>query len=132
MRRLRLFAAVLLISTWWAAPEPARAAPINDCDGAVVCLYENANQSGCRFGVHRATGDLKKDRFNDCPDRDVNDKISSFSNPSAEWWAVLYENPNGTGGLFCIPPSVTGNIPTSFNDKASSISRTRNVTPRGC
>jgi hypothetical protein len=130
MRHLRLLAAVVLATTWWAAPQPALAA--NDCTGVVICLYENANQQGCRYGVSRAIGDLKKERFSDCPKKDVNDKISSFSNPTDYHWAVLHEDTFSKGAIFCVRPSATGNIPGEFNDKASGISRTENAVPRGC
>jgi hypothetical protein len=132
MRRLTLIAPLLLISLPWIVPAPASAE--FDCDGQRVCVYEHGGRGGCRFGVFAAFDNLKDQRFVDCPDKNVDDKISSFWNPTETIWVILYENPGRKGAGFCIRPGTSGDIPRSFNVKASSIYtlNTEHGPPEGC
>ena len=119
MRRLMLIASLLLFGLPWIVPPGASAGMA--CDGPGPCVYEHADQNGCRYMVGGYAGDLKQERFDDCPDQNIDDKISSFWNPTTDRWAVLHEHPGQRGASFCIRPGARGNIPASFNDKASSI-----------
>ena len=128
-RHLSLVAAVLLITAQWAGPEPAKAAL--NCSGG-LCLYEHANQGGCAYFVDHISGDFKKERFTDCSDKNIDDKISSFRNETDNVWIVLYETAGSRGARFCVPPMTTANIPLEFNDKASASSRSINAKPSSC
>jgi hypothetical protein len=41
--------------------------------------------------VDHISGDFKKERFGDWPDKNIDDKISSFTNQTDNVWIVLYE-----------------------------------------
>ena len=131
MRRARLTGSLLLlvVSLQWSV-SPSASAEV-DCEGRFSCVHEHSGQTGCRFAVHGSEPRLNESRYFNCGE-DVEDSISSFSNPTQNWF-VLYEHPNYKGASLCIRPGASGDLPRSLNDKVSSIHASGPGMPaKGC
>jgi hypothetical protein len=99
--------------------------------GAIVCLWIDVNSAGCRYVVKN--NDLRKERFDDCPDRSVNDEVSSLEVTSDDYIVGFYADPGAKGKHFCISNRIRGNVPRDMNDKISYVAiNGRRNPPPGC
>jgi hypothetical protein len=80
----------------------------------------DANQQGCLWHGSTTADDFRKVRYTTCPDRSLNDSVSSYRNDTGSDWYVLWEKPKNKGAAYCIGPKASGNIALGFNDKANS------------
>jgi hypothetical protein len=116
----------------------ARAVPDGTCGVGEFCLWMDANQQGCFWHGAVTNEDFRKVRYTTCPDRSLNDSVSSYKNDRGSDWYVLYDNPQYKGAAYCLGPKASGNVDPGFNDKASSsfIYPSEQMTPearrKGC
>jgi Peptidase inhibitor family I36 len=120
-RRNALVSLLLLlpVGLQMVVPFEAQAGIDGTCGEGDLCLWMDANQQGCLWdnGVHE---DYRKERYTTCPDRSMNDSVSSYRNDRGVDWLVMWENPNFKGAAYCVGPKASGNVQPGFNDKASS------------
>jgi hypothetical protein len=118
MLKLRIWVAlVVLTGVSLSAPKPARAD--GTCAERHVCVWKDANFSGCKATLSFGSNSWKDtEHWDDCPGSPA-DEASSFMNRSvgSVWFAT---KPNGKGSRLCAASGASGNVPTKFNDRFES------------
>lgn len=79
------------------------------CDSGELCAWIDAGYQGCFYDFHPQTlhGNFSADRWNTCPDRSLNDTISSYKNLTGSYFG-FYQHIDFKGFGFCIWPNATG------------------------
>jgi hypothetical protein len=114
--RMCVLGLTLLFTIFVPAEAEGQAAPCGD----KACMWLDANYSGCVYAWDgTSTKPFKELRYQNCPDRSVNDSVSSVLNNS-DSHLFLFEDDSQNGRHVCIAPGSRQNLPRELNDRLSS------------
>jgi hypothetical protein len=141
-RKRVVMAAVVLASGLLVSDAPEAQAAHKDkaCDAEEMCFWKDAHMAGCTYDSDPfneaarkdSHGDFSKLRYVSCPKDSLNDSISSYRNNISAVNIVLYEHPNQQGLTFCINSGASGNVPSGFANRASSVGAYQDGQTQNC